>query len=84
MNLQKNNQWTWDKFEEYCKKLTKDTDGDGKTDQYAMASFSKYYLPMCAANNNATFVSRDKDGKYVDAITSKEFKDAMNWGVDLN
>ena len=57
--------------------------GDGKTDQYAMASFSKYYLPMCAANNNATFVSRDKDGKYVDAITSKEFKDAMNWGVDL-
>ena len=24
-----------------------------------------------------------KDGKYVDAITSKEFKDAMNWGVDL-
>lgn len=48
-----------------------------------MASFSKYYLPMCAANNNATFVSRDKDGKYVDAITSKEFKDAMNWGVDL-
>lgn len=82
-DLQKKNQWTWDKFEEYCKKLTKDTDGDGKTDQYAMASFSKYYLPMCAANNNATFVSRDKDGKYVDAITSKEFKDAMNWGVDL-
>ena len=37
-----------------------------------MASFSKYYLPMCAANNNATFVSRDKDGKYVDAITIKK------------
>ena len=41
-DLQKKNQWTWDEFEKYCKKLTKDTDGDGKTDQYAMASFSKY------------------------------------------
>lgn len=82
-NLQANNQWTWEKFEEYCKKLTKDTDGDGKTDQYAMASFSKYYLPMCAAANNATFVDRDEDGNYVNAIETSEFKEAMNWGVDL-
>ena len=82
-DLQAENKWTWDKFEEYCKKLTKDTDGDGKTDQYAMASFSKYYLPMCAANNNATFVSRTEDGKYQNAVTTSEFKTAMNWGVDL-
>lgn len=81
-NLQKEGKWTWDVFEEYCKKLTKDTDGDGKTDQYAMASFNKYYLPMCAATNNSTFVTR-KDGKYENAINSQEFKDAMNWGVDL-
>lgn len=81
-DLQKAGNWTWEKLEEYCKKLTKDTDGDGKVDQYAMASFSKYYLPMCAANNNATFVDR-KDGKYVNAITTEEFKYAMNWGVGL-
>lgn len=82
-DLQAANEWTWEVFEDYCKKLTKDTDGDGKTDQYAMASFSKYYLPMCAANNNATFIDRDADGKYVNAITTDEFKYAMNWGVDL-
>lgn len=82
-DLQVRGEWTWDKFEEYCKKLTKDTDGDGKTDQYAMASFSKYYLPMCVANNNATFIGRDENGKYVNEITSTEFKDAINWGVDL-
>lgn len=81
-NLQKEGKWTWEVFEDYCKKLTKDTDGDGQTDQYAMASFNKYYLPMCAANNNATFVSR-KDGKYENAIKTQEFKDAMNWGVNL-
>lgn len=82
-DLQAANEWTWEKFEEYCKKLTKDTDGDGKTDQYAMASFSKYFLPMCAANNNATFVDRDADGKYVNKIDTDEFKYAMNWGMDL-
>lgn len=82
-DLQASNEWTWSKFEEYCKKLTKDTDNDGKNDQFAMASFSKYYLPMCAANNNATFVSRQDDGKYVNAIKTDEFKYAMNWGVSL-
>lgn len=82
-DLQAANEWTWEKFEEYCKKLTKDTDGDGKTDQYAMASFSKYYLPMCAANNNATFIDRGADGKYVNKIGTDEFKYAMNWGIDL-
>lgn len=82
-DLQADGKWTWDKFEEYCKKLTVDSDGDGKTDQYALASFSKYYLPMCAANNNATFVDRDKDGNYVNATGTKEFLEAMNWGMSL-
>ncbi|MCR5796913.1 MAG: extracellular solute-binding protein [Eubacterium sp.] len=82
-DLQADGKWTWEKFEEYCKKLTVDTDGDGKTDQYALASFSKYYLPMCAANNNATFVTRDDDGNYKNATGTKEFLYAMNWGMSL-
>lgn len=82
-DLQADGKWTWEKFEEYCKKLTIDADGDGKTDQYALASFSKYYLPMCAANNNATFVSRDDEGKYQNATGTKEFLEAMNWGMSL-
>lgn len=82
-DLQKQNKWTWSKFEEYCKKLTVDADGDGKTDQYALASFSKYYLPLCAANNNATFVSRNDNGEYENATGTKEFLYAMNWGMSL-
>lgn len=82
-DLQASGDWTWKKFEEYCKKLTIDSDGDGKTDRYALASFSKYYLPMCAANNNATFVSRNENGEYENATGEKEFLEAMNWGMDL-
>lgn len=81
--LQKHNMWTWDKFEEYCKKLTKDTNGDGKADQYAMASSSYQYLPLCVANNNAAFVTRGGDGRYKSAIAAREFVDALNWGVDM-
>lgn len=29
-DLQRDGKWTWSKFEEYCKKLTVDADGDGK------------------------------------------------------
>lgn len=81
--LQKSNQWTWDKFEEYCKKLTKDTNGDGKTDQYAMAAFSKQFLPLCAANNNAAFVTRERNGRYINEIATNDFADSINWGIDL-
>lgn len=81
--LQASGQWTWDKFEEYCKKLTRDIDKDGVTDVYAMASFSKDYFKLAAASNGAQFVSKDENGKYVNATKSQNFLDAANWAVDL-
>lgn len=57
----------WAKFEEYCAKLTKDTNNDGQTDVYAMASFSKDYLKLCAASNGAQFITRNAEGKYENA-----------------
>jgi len=82
-DLQASGEWTWDKFEEYCKKLTQDTDNDGVTDIYAMASFSKDYFKLCAVTNGAQFVTRDADGKYQNATGTQNFIDAMNWGVSL-
>ncbi len=82
-DLQASGEWTWDKFEEYCKKLTQDIDNDGVTDIYAMASFNKDYFKLCAVTNGAQFVSRDADGKYQNATGTQNFIDAMNWGVSL-
>ena len=82
-DLQAKGEWTWDKLEEYCKKLTQDVDNDGQTDIYAMASFNKDYFKMLAATNGAQFVSRDADGKYVNATGTQNFLDAANWGVSL-
>ena len=82
-DLQASGEWTWDKFEEYCKKLTQDLDNDGVTDIYAMASFNKDYFKLCAVTNGAQFVTRDADGKYQNATGTQNFIDAMNWGVSL-
>ena len=38
--LQRNKEWTWDKFEELCQQVQKDTDNDGVIDQYAMTNFT--------------------------------------------
>lgn len=82
-DLQRDGQWTWEKFEEYCEKLTKDTDNDGKIDQYAIASFSKIFLPAAAASNNAGFIGKDKSGKYQNIMGSNEFFEAMDWAMKI-
>lgn len=33
-------QWTWDDFYEICKKVTKDTDGNGTTDQFGAVNYT--------------------------------------------
>ena len=34
------NRWTWNDFYNICKKITKDTNGDGKTDQFGVYDYS--------------------------------------------
>lgn len=44
-------EWTWDKFIEYCNALTKDTDGDGQTDQYGFCGFTEETLTELMMSN---------------------------------
>lgn len=82
-NLQASGQWTWDKFEEYCKKLTRDTDNDGEIDSYALGCFSKDFFKLCVASNGGQFVSKNDEGKFVNEIGTQNFVDGANWGVGL-
>lgn len=82
-DLQADGEWTWEAFEELCEACTKDTDGDGVNDIYAMASFSKDFLPAATASNGAEWVGMDDDGYYTNATTSAEFLEAANWAADL-
>jgi len=78
-DLQKAGKWTWDTFEEMCKKLTRDTDNDGVIDQYAMASFNTEFSYSALDSNGAKIIDRDANGKYVNVAGSEKAMEAWNW-----
>lgn len=55
--------WTWDQFLSACKKMTKDTNGDGKLDTYGCA-----FIPNEAAiwSNGGSWLSKDKKKVTID------------------
>lgn len=60
--LYKRGEWTWDKFIEYCQKLTKDTDGDGNIDQYGYAGFINETFEQLLLSNGASVASTPTEG----------------------
>ena len=78
-DLQKAGKWTWETFEEMCKKMTRDTDNDGVIDQYAMASFNTEFSYSALDSNGAKIIDRDANGKYVNVAGSEKAMEAWNW-----
>lgn len=61
-NLQKEGNWSWEKYLELCKSLTKDTNNDGVMDLYAVAG-QAYIVAFGALQSNGTFViEKDSNG----------------------
>ena len=83
-DLQKNGQWTWDKFLEISKKLTRDINNDRKIDIYAMPhDLSTEILDAFVSSNKAMYIDRDKNGKLVNASDRPEFADAVRFFMKL-
>lgn len=78
-DLQKEGKWTWETFEEMCKKLTRDTDNDGIIDQYAMSSFYTCFTANALDSNNGSKIGRDANGKFYNNAGSDESMEAFNW-----
>lgn len=55
-------EWTWDKFIDYCKVLTQDTDGDGQTDQYGYCGYAGETFSQLLMSNGASVASGTKEG----------------------
>ena len=72
--------YTYDEFVEVCKKLTKDTDGDGEIDQWGAGFANGFMLYQFVWSNGASFLSDDYKTVTVD---TPEFKDALQKFVDL-
>ncbi len=56
-DLYERGEWTWDKFIEYCKALTQDTDGDGQIDQYGYCGYENETFEQLMMSNGANIAS---------------------------
>ena len=84
-DLQKSGKWTWDEFLSICKKLTRDTNNDGKIDIYAMPrDLSTEILDAFVSSNGAQYVGRDpKTGKYFNKSGKPEFLEGVQFFMRL-
>jgi ABC-type glycerol-3-phosphate transport system substrate-binding protein len=85
-DMQKAGTWTWANFLDICKKLTRDTNNDGKIDTYAMPrDLSIEILDGIVSSNGAQYVDKDpKTGKFVNATNRPEFLEALQFSNRLN
>lgn len=82
-DLQESGDWTWDKFEELCQQVQKDTDNDGVIDQYAMTNFTSSLYPAAVYSNGGEFIGKNEDGTYYNDLESDETMEALNWALDM-
>lgn len=71
--------WTWDDYLELAKKLTKDTNGDGKIDQYG----TNPYLIIDAIHHNGGAIFDDIENPTRCVIDSPEAIEAIQFCIDL-
>jgi ABC-type glycerol-3-phosphate transport system substrate-binding protein len=84
-DLQKNGQWTWDRFLQVCKQLTRDINNNGIIDVYAMPrDLSTEILDAFVVSNGAMYVNKDaKTGKLVNVTSRPEFIEAVQFFLKL-
>ncbi len=82
-DLQKNGEWTWDKLEEYCKQLTKDTDGDGTPDIYGITGNVNDLYMVSVFSNGGSFFDFDEAGKLAVTAGSENTIEALTWAANL-
>ncbi|MCL2191224.1 MAG: extracellular solute-binding protein [Treponema sp.] len=83
-NMQRNRTWTWDNFLPIARQLTRDLDGDGIIDTWAMpADLSTYILDAIVSSNGANFVGRNPNGTFYNASGSPAFLEALQFAMRL-
>lgn len=82
-DLQKSGAWTFDKFEEICKKVRQDKNNDGVWDVYAFGSNNGVFLEQAVYSNDGCFVGKDASGKFTYMVDDAKTVKGMNWARDM-
>lgn len=70
--------WTWDDFLDICRRVTKDTDGDGVTDQYGCYDYG--WQEAVRSNGAVLF---EEDGKTA-CFSDRKVEEAVRFVKELN
>jgi len=81
--LFKQDKWTWDKYLEIAKKVTKDTDGDGTIDQWGITAYSPMQARPLIYSNNGKIVDV-VDGKLTFTMGEPNAMEALRFLYDLH
>jgi ABC-type glycerol-3-phosphate transport system substrate-binding protein len=82
--LQAEGRWDWDNFTRVARQLTRDTDGDGVNDTFALATFHQDFLPRAIVSNGGAIVSICPDtGRFINTSQTPELYEALAWVVQL-
>jgi ABC-type glycerol-3-phosphate transport system substrate-binding protein len=83
--LQQKGEWTWDKFREFSKKATQDTNGDGKTDVWGLAgAYGKLKtLTEQMVYTNKGSVDKDENGDIKFSLNGPNAVEALQYVSDL-
>ncbi len=76
--LYERGEWTWDKFIEYCKILTQDTDGDGQDDQYGYCGYAVETVEQLMMSNSAGIANTSKE-----TLTSSAMSEVLQMISDM-
>jgi ABC-type glycerol-3-phosphate transport system substrate-binding protein len=83
-DLQKNGQWTWERFLQICKQLTRDVNNDGRVDIYAMpGDLSTEILDAFVSSNGGKYVDKASNGRLVNTSNRPEFIEAVSFYMRL-
>jgi multiple sugar transport system substrate-binding protein len=76
----KDKPYTWEEFIEVCKKLTRDTNGDGKLDQWGTGLNATWTLQAFVWSNGADWIDESKTKVTVD---DPKFIEALQFFADM-
>lgn len=82
-DLWENGEWTWDKFDEICATVQRDTDNDGTDDIYGLTLNEGDGTLAAVFSNNACLVDKNEDGTFRLALEDANTLEALNWIVDM-
>ncbi|MCR5460311.1 MAG: extracellular solute-binding protein [Acetatifactor sp.] len=82
-DMQANGTWTWDKFEELCKKATKDVNNDGVIDVYGCEGYPTSIAEMAVYSNGGVYVGKDENGKFTYNVEDEATVEALEFTKKL-